>query len=41
MKHNVVIACSKEDMEALKQVRKGQRDLELTTISATPNLKRE
>lgn len=41
MKHNVVIACSKEDLEALKQARKGQRDLELTTISATPGLKRE
>ena len=41
MKHNVVIVCSKDDLEALKQVKKGQRDLELTTISATPSLKRE
>ncbi|HMD79553.1 MAG TPA: hypothetical protein VKF39_06190 [Nitrososphaerales archaeon] len=41
LKHNVVIVCSKEDSEALKQVRKGQRDVEMTTISATPTLKRE
>ncbi len=41
LKHNVVIACSKEDHEALKQARKGQRNLEVTLISATPSLKRE
>jgi hypothetical protein len=41
MKHNVVIVCSKEDREALKQVRKGHRDMEMTVISATPSLKRE
>jgi hypothetical protein len=41
LKHNVVIVCSKEDSEALKQVRKGLRDVEMTTILATPTLKRE
>ncbi len=41
LKHNVVIVCSKEDQEALKQARKGQRDVEATMISATPSLKRE
>jgi hypothetical protein len=41
LKHNVVIVCSKEDSEALKQARKGLRDIEMTTISATPSLKRE
>ena len=41
LKHNVVIVCSKEDQDAMKQVRKSQRGLELTVISATPGLKRE
>lgn len=41
LKHNVVIVCSKEDQEALRQTRKGQRDVEMTLISATPSLKRE
>jgi hypothetical protein len=41
MKHNVVIVCSKEDQEALKQAKKGQRGAELTVITATPSLKRE
>ncbi len=41
LKHNVVIACSKEDYEALKQARKGHRNLEITLISATPSLGRE
>lgn len=41
MKHNVLIVCSKEDQEALKLAKKGQRNVEMTTISATPSLKRE
>lgn len=41
LKHNVVIVCSKEDAEALKQVRKAQRNVEMTQISATPSLRRE
>ncbi len=41
LKHNVVIVCSKEDQEALKLARKGQRNVEMTTISATPSLRRE
>jgi hypothetical protein len=41
LKHNVVIVCSKEDQEALKQAKKGQRNVEMTLISATPSLKRE
>ena len=41
LKHNVVIVCSKEDQEALKQARKGQRNIEMTLISATPTLRRD
>ncbi len=41
LKHNVVIACSKEDHEVLRQVRKGHRGLEVTLICATPSLRRE
>lgn len=41
LKHNVVIVCSKEDQEALKQARKGQRNVEMTIISATPSIRRE
>ena len=41
MKHNVVIVCSKEDQEAMKRARKGQRSVESTTISATAGLRRE
>jgi hypothetical protein len=41
LKHNVVIVCSKDDQESLKVARKGQRNIELTQISATPSLKRE
>jgi hypothetical protein len=41
MKHNVVIVCSKEDQEAVKQARKAQRNAEMTLISATPSLRRE
>jgi len=41
LKHNVLIACSKEDQEAARQVRKGHRSIEMTLVSATPALKRE
>ncbi|MDA4125278.1 MAG: hypothetical protein OK438_07540 [Thaumarchaeota archaeon] len=41
LKHNVVIACSKEDYEALKVARKGHRELQITLIFATPSLRRE
>ena len=41
LKHNVVIACSKEDYETLRQAKKSHRNLEMTLLSATPSLKRE
>ncbi len=41
LKHNVVIACSKEDHEAVKLARKGHRNLEVTVLLATPSLTRE
>lgn len=41
LKHNVVIACSKEDYEAAKQARKGRASLEMTLLHATPSLRRE
>jgi hypothetical protein len=41
LKHNVVIACSKDDLESLKSSRKSLRGEETTIISATPDLRRE
>src|SRR5712692_8598105 len=41
LKHNVVIVCSKEDQDVVKQSRKGRRDAEMTMIAATPSLNRE
>jgi hypothetical protein len=41
LKHNVVIVCSKEDQEYLRQSRKNQRNVEMTVLAATPSLKRE
>jgi hypothetical protein len=41
LKHNVVIACSKEDYESAKQARKGRASLEMTLLHATPSLRRE
>ena len=41
LKHNVVIACSKDDMESLKSSKKSPRGEETTIISATPDLRRE
>ena len=40
-KHNVVIICSKEDRDLMKQVKKEQRSVESTILSATPSLGRE
>ena len=41
LKHNVVIVCSKEDWDVMKQAKKEQRSVETTVLSATPSLKRE
>jgi hypothetical protein len=41
LKHNVVIVCSKDDWDLMKQVRKEQRSVESTVLSATPSLTRD
>ena len=41
LKHNVVIVCSKEDWDLIKQARKEQRSVETTVLLATPSLSRE
>ncbi len=41
LKHNVVIVCSKEDHEYLRQAKRGHRNLEMTLLLAVPSLKRE
>ncbi len=41
MKHNVVIACSKEDYETFKQIRRSHAGSDATVIRATPWLTRE
>lgn len=41
LKHNVLIVCSKDDQEVLKQAKKAQRNVEMTAIAATPSLKRD
>jgi hypothetical protein len=41
LKHNIVITCSKEDNELVRQSRKGHRNLEMTLLPATPSLKQE
>ena len=41
LKHNVVIVCSKEDFEIMKQAKKEQSSVETTVISATPGLTRD
>jgi len=41
LKHNVVIVCSKEDWDVMKQARKEQRSVETTVLLATPSLSRE
>ncbi|MDV3278148.1 MAG: hypothetical protein LYZ69_06750 [Nitrososphaerales archaeon] len=41
MKYNLVVVCSAGDREFLKQVKKGRRNVEMTSLLATPSLKRE
>jgi tagatose-1,6-bisphosphate aldolase len=41
LKHNVVIVCSKDDLDVMKMARKEQRSVETTVLSATPGLDRE
>ncbi len=41
LKHNVLVACTKEDEEAARQAKKGHRSAEITLVSATPSLKRD
>jgi hypothetical protein len=41
LKHNVVIVCSKADLDVLKQLKRGHREAETTVILATPSLRRE
>jgi len=41
LKHNVVIACSMEDHDFLKQARRGQRNVEMTVLLATPSLRKD
>ncbi len=41
LKHNVVIVCSKDDWDIVRQARKEQRSVETTVLSATPSLNKE
>jgi len=41
LKHNVVIVCSKDDWDLMKQAKKEQRSVETTVLLATPSLSRE
>jgi hypothetical protein len=41
LKHNVVIVCSKDDWDIVKQAKKEQRSVETTVLSATPGLTRD
>ena len=41
LKHNVVIVCSKDDLDVMKQAKKEQRSVETTVLLATPSLARE
>jgi hypothetical protein len=41
LKHNVVIVCSKDDLDLTKSAKKEQRSAETTVISATPSLSKE
>ena len=41
LKHNVVIVCSKEDWDLMKQAKREQRSVETTVLLATPSLSRE
>ena len=41
LKHNVVIVCSKEDWDLMKQAKREQRSVETTVLLATPSLSRD
>lgn len=41
LKNNLVIVCSRDDMESLKKVRKGGRGVDMFVLSATPRLMKE
>jgi len=41
LKHNVIIVCSAEDYDYLKQAKKGLRNVETTVLLATPALRRD
>ena len=41
LKHNVIIVCSKDDWDLVKQAKKDQRSVETTVLSATAQLSRE
>ncbi len=41
LKHNVIIVCSAEDNDFLKQAKKGLRNVETTVLPATASLKRD
>ena len=41
LKHNVVIVCSKDDWDVMKQAKKERRSVETTVLSATPSLSRD
>jgi hypothetical protein len=41
LKHNVVIVCSAEDHDSLKQAKKGLGNVETTVLLATPSLRRD
>jgi hypothetical protein len=41
LKHNLVIVCSAEDYDFLKQAKKGLRNVETTVVLATPGLRRD
>ena len=41
LKHNVIIVCSAEDEQLLRQAKKGLRNVETTVLTATPSLRRD
>jgi hypothetical protein len=41
LKYNLVIVCSEKDRDFLRQAKKGRRNVEMTSLLATPSLKRE
>jgi len=41
LKHNVIIVCSKDDWDVMKQAKREQRSVETTVLLATPSLSRD